>query len=376
MVEAPYTTILSTEVICQQPGRYIGWPTIVMTREGKLITVFSGDRDAHVCPWGKTQMIRSQDNGQTWTQPVTINNTVLDDRDAGIIETIKGTLVVSWFTSLAFDNPQQVDWQKLPESTLLSWQRHSEKLAPDARKRWLGNWVRRSTDGGVTWSDPINTFVSSPHGPIQLSDGRLLYVGRNYTVGDSSSPRPAEKHHLAACTSHDDGKTWNITGYIQAPDFVKPGTDAFHEPHVVETAEGQLITMFRHHGNPGQYYLWQSESADKGRTWTPLHQTGLWGYPPHLIRLHNDWLLVTYGRRKPPFSERACISRDNGKTWDTENEITLCDAPNTDLGYPASVQLEDGSVYTVYYQIDKPDVQTCLMGTHWNIQGMVSSIGD
>ncbi len=148
------TSILSTQVICKEPGRYIGWPTITKTREGELITVFSGDRDAHVCPWGKTQMIRSQDNGLSWTQPVTINNTVLDDRDAGIIETVKGTLVVSWFTSLAFNNPQQVDWQKLPESTLVSWQRHTEKLAPETRKRWLGNWVRRSTDGGANLEQP------------------------------------------------------------------------------------------------------------------------------------------------------------------------------------------------------------------------------
>jgi len=201
-------------------------------------------------------------------------------------------------------------------------------------------------------------------------------VGRNYPVGDAVSSRTQETQHLAASTSYDDGKTWIITGYIPAPDFVKPGTKAFHEPHVVETAEGDLIAMFRHHGKPGQYYLWQSESANRGQTWTPLHQTDIWGYPPHLIRLHNDWLLVTYGRRKPPFSERACISRDNGKTWDTENEITLCIAPNVDLGYPASVQLEDGSIYTVYYQIDKPGEKTCLLGTHWQIDGLTSLIGD
>ncbi len=376
MVEALVTTILSTHVICKQPGRYIAWPTIAKTHRGELITVFSGDRDAHVCPWGKTQMIRSQDTGKTWTQPVTINNTVLDDRDAGIIETVKGTLVVSWFTSLAFANPEQVDWQNLPESTLISWQRHRDKLGPETCKRWLGNWARRSTDGGTTWSDPINTIVSTPHGPIQLSDGRLLYVGRNYPVGDATSSRPQETQHLAASTSYDDGKTWQITGYILAPDFVKPGTNAFHEPHVVETAEGHLISMFRHHGNPGQYYLWQSESADHGQTWTPLHQTDIWGYPPHLIRLRNNWLLVTYGRRKPPYSERSCISRDNGKTWDTENEITLCIAPNSDLGYPASVQLEDGSIYTVYYQIEKPGEKTCLLGTHWKIDGLTSSLDD
>jgi hypothetical protein len=41
---------------------------------------------------------------------------------------------------------------------------------------------------------------------------------------------------------------------------------------------------------------------------------------------------------------------------------------NGDLGYPASVQLPDGSIYTVYYQIDKPHEKTSLMGTNWKIK--------
>src|ERR1700744_4936716 len=74
-------TILSTDVVCQEPGRYVGWPTITRTHNGELLVVFSGDRDAHICPWGVTQMVRSRDNGRTWSQPETINNTPLDDRD-------------------------------------------------------------------------------------------------------------------------------------------------------------------------------------------------------------------------------------------------------------------------------------------------------
>ncbi len=74
---------------------------------GELIIVYSGDRDSHVCPWGgKTQLIRSRDNGKTWSKPETINNTPLDDRDAGIIQTQKGgTLLISWFTSLTYASP-------------------------------------------------------------------------------------------------------------------------------------------------------------------------------------------------------------------------------------------------------------------------------
>ena len=44
---------LWTRVICKQHGRYIGWPTIARCKTGELLAVFSGDRDEHVCPWGK-----------------------------------------------------------------------------------------------------------------------------------------------------------------------------------------------------------------------------------------------------------------------------------------------------------------------------------
>ncbi|MEJ7780407.1 MAG: hypothetical protein WKF68_12545 [Daejeonella sp.] len=46
------------------PNRYIGWPTIAKTRNGKLIVAFSGDRDSRVCPYVKTQIIVSDDNGK------------------------------------------------------------------------------------------------------------------------------------------------------------------------------------------------------------------------------------------------------------------------------------------------------------------------
>ncbi len=57
---SPRAEVISNKVICKEPGRYIGWPTIVRARAGELIIVFSGDRDDHVCPWGKMEMIREQ----------------------------------------------------------------------------------------------------------------------------------------------------------------------------------------------------------------------------------------------------------------------------------------------------------------------------
>jgi hypothetical protein len=78
----------------------------------------------------------------------------------------------------------------------------------------------------------------------------------------------------------------------------------------------------------------------------------MWGFPPHLLVLKDGRLLCTYGYRRPPFGERACSSRD-GIHWSVEDEIVLRDdAVNGDLGYPASVELEPGTILTVYYQPD------------------------
>jgi len=349
-------------VICKQPGRYIGWPTIARTAEGELLVVFSGDREAHVCPFGKTQIVRSKDGGKTWSEPVTINNTPLDDRDAGVLVTRKGTILVTWFTSLAFLNIQ-----KRAEG---AWKDHIGKLSDETRKKWLGTWVRRSTDGGKTWGDYINTIVTAPHGCIELKDGRLLYLGINYQnkpervrqdiAGDLGSQR------ILSVESRDDGQTWKPIGYIPLPDGVGP--DGFHEPHVVETSDGKLVGMIRHHGEPGDRVLWQTESEDGGKTWTQTRPTKIWGLPPFLIRLRDGRLLLTYGHRREAYGQRACISDDGGKTWDYENEILIRDdAPNGDLGYPASIQMDDETILTIYYQIDKPGEKTCLMGTFWKL---------
>jgi hypothetical protein len=345
-----YAEIISTGVICKQPGKYIGWPSIAKTRSGELLVVFSGMRDAHVCPFGITQIIRSIDNGETWSDPETINNTPLDDRDAGILETKDGTLLVNWFTSLAFDKKNY--YERNP-----SWKRHAEKLGDETKKYWLGNWTRRSLDGGRSWVEPVKQLVSSPHGPIELSDGRMLYVGTAYVD---------DKKMIAVEQSTDDGQSWQRISRI--PISLEDDIAYYHEPHAVELRDGKLVAMFRY--NPPdreQSFLRQSESYDGGRSWTTSHKTEIWGYPPHLIQLKNGWLLVSYGVRREPFGEKACISRDGGKTWETDKEIMINPAINSDLGYPASVQLDDGSILTVYYQVDKKGEKTSLMSTHWRL---------
>ena len=75
-----------------------------------------------------------------------------------------------------------------------------------------------------------------------------------------------------------------------------------------------------------------------------------------------------YAKRWEPFGEYACVSRDDGVTWDVDREIVLSSAPNGDLGYPASVQIGDGSIWTVYYEVDRQGEMPSLKGTHWRLK--------
>ncbi len=348
-------------VICKEPGRYVGWPTVARTADGEILVVFSGDREAHICPYGKTQLVRSRDGGKTWSAPETINDTPLDDRDAGVLVTHQGTLLVSWFTSLAFEQPE-FD----AGNDRARWRDPIAKLSDGDRRRWLGHWLRRSEDGGRTWGLPVNTIVSSPHGPIELRDGRLLYLGLTALQGTAQLPKPAPERRMAAAESRDDGRTWRVVGYVPVPEGVP--VEGFSELHAVETAAGKLVGMLRRDWEPGAGYLWQTESEDAGKTWSVPHQTRLWGRPPHLLRLHDGRLLASYGYRREPFGARACLSPDGGKTWDVAHEIVLRDdAPNGDLGYASSVQLDEATVLTVYYQTERAGEKTCVMGTRWKL---------
>ena len=80
-------TIHWSKPICKEPDDYLGWGTIARKADGELLAVFSGRRESHWCPYGVNEIIRSADDGETWSDPEIINNTPLDDRDTGLLVT-------------------------------------------------------------------------------------------------------------------------------------------------------------------------------------------------------------------------------------------------------------------------------------------------
>ena len=67
------------------------------------------------------------------------------------------------------------------------------------------------------------------------------------------------------------------------------------------------------------------------------------------MRLQDGRLLMTYGHRRNPLGVQARVSEDCGETW-SEPLVLYGDASDGDLGYPSTVQLDDGSLFTIWYE--------------------------
>jgi len=90
----------------------------------------------------------------------------------------------------------------------------------------------------------------------------------------------------------------------------------------------------------------------------------VWGLPSHLLRLRDGRLVMTYGYRRKPFGNQARLSTDGGRTWSAP--ITLSDdGMGGDLGYPSTVELADGTLLSVWYELMKDVRGAVLRQARW-----------
>jgi hypothetical protein len=220
-------------------------------------------------------------------------------------------------------------------------------------------YVTRSKDSGYTWEVPVRVDIAPftfgmPWGQAELPSGTVLMaVLTAYTHhpawGNIFRPPEERGFHGYVFRSKDGGKTWGDRSLV--------GKHEDNETHLLTLPSGKLLAAIRS-GRAGSFTggVHVSESFDEGRTWHDLGEvTEPYVHSPgQLLRLRDGRILLTYGDRRAPFyGVQAMLSRDEGKTWERENRFQLVwDAPNTDCGYPTSIELPDNRIFTVYYQVD------------------------
>jgi hypothetical protein len=311
------------EVIASRPGQMYGWPGICRAANGNIL-VAASERRYHCCPFGREVIMRSSDNGQTWSLPQEVYNSELDDRDANLLALPDGTIILSWFTSTAFET---------------RWTERASRVTESMRRDLLGTWMVRSSDNGHIWEElptkiPVGVHIS----PVLLSDGSLLSIGPETIDG---------KPVVGVYKSENNGQDWHRVSEITSQ--VANGQVFLNENHAIEVAPGKLVIMFR--SDPvGDGCLYQAFSDNYGENWTVPQKTGIWGYPPHLLKLSDGTVMCSYSYRRDKFSIRTVFSYDNCRSWDTDNIITLYEwEDQPDMGYPSSIELAPGEVMTVFY---------------------------
>ena len=320
--------------VCAIPGRHLAFPGIARLPDGKLAVVFR-EGEGHVCPYGRICMTLSKDGGRNWSAPFSVWDTVSDERDPSIQTLPDGRILV---TNMAWKSWMRAPYtaKKYPGPTAFAG---DAKGYPYSYSQYMF-----SSDNGKTWTRKlVNAF--SPHGP----------AFRNGFFYQPVVRRMRDKRQILMFRiSADTLKIERLGVVMETGNGDLRMTPACEEPHTAILPDGTMATAIRVDFDG---FMRLSFSKDDGLTWTKPVKTPVRGYPQHLLVLRDGRLLATYGYRYYPFGIRACISRDGGKTWDMKNEMILRnDGLSPDLGYPVSLELEDGKVMTVYYHItgEKP----------------------
>jgi hypothetical protein len=203
--------------------------------------------------------------------------------------------------------------------------------------------ARRSADGGKTWvTTPAHDLAGFVHigegfpGAAVLADDTVLVPFYAVEQGGARPDRyTLGESWVYVLRSQDKGRNWEL---IRIPE-----SKGLNETFLLAHPSGRVIALMR--GG-----ISCSISDDGGKTWSPAQQTGMKGAPMSAICLKSGSLLCTYTRREFPAGVRATLSTDRGESWDVANEKILRDdvLPESYIGGPGSVQLDDGTIFTFY----------------------------
>ena len=354
--------VLKQGVIARRPDSFFGyhaWPTACIDEKGVIYVVCSGGRMGHMCPFGKILLFKSRDGGETFGLPTVVLDGFLDDRDPGLLYLGGGQMLV---TSCSHPTHTYLndfkDWIFGDSGEAgLGLLKHYDQI-PDEYKTG-GCFCTKLSDYGETAGEKKRVPVHSTHGPILLRDGTVFYLGKELFY-DGGRDR-----QFVSYASRDGGETFEKIAVCPYPPGY--GSETFHEVHCGELADGRIMALFRTHLTENDHYftIMKTVSADGGKTWGAWEQTGICGSPPHLCRLSDDRFVLTYARRVEPFGIYGRIVSPAGEIG--EEEFLLAPCRDSDIGYPTSVQLPDGTIFTAYYARGEGEKNASIFSVKWTV---------
>ncbi len=339
-------------IVARVPERHLAFPDLCRLADGALLVVYREANDHWNSP-SRIMVARCPAPLESleFEPPQVVCETDLDDRDPSVTQVSNGSVLINF-----------VRYRK--ETVCLAIDGFSEEGPNVVRsQKEEGNplAIVRSFDGGLHWAPPqdmtmanlpqdLGYRVATTDAILELPSGECLMPIHNGTGS-------------FILRTKDGGGSWpEVTPLAVAPSPI------FEEPALARLEDGRLLALLRT-DNGGDGSLYQTISCDEGRTWSPPERLGLWGFPAHLLPLTNGRVLATYGYRRNPFGVRYCLAR-RGPSWSLADEYALRNDGHSfgDLGYPSSVELENGEVFTVYYFAGIADASseyTYIAGTRY-----------
>jgi hypothetical protein len=340
----PYPKILSRFVVHQgtEPALF---PGLTRAANGDLLVSFCTRFDC--LPGGEAFLVRSSDNGRTWSPPTLILRSRKPD---GCVNLSVGLTTLRDGTVL---------YPCCDVRMTQKWDQHDADLV-----------ILRSHDQGLTWSAPapIPVGVKEP-----FAYGRIIDLKNGDVLCPIWGKRDAvEMWSSGLVRSRDGGRTWGeyvaIAYDPQAVPIHGGNPDELHcagfnETTLQEFPDGRILAILRQQGVAGgKRELYRSISTDGGRTWVEPALLPIWGTSPSLHLAPSGEVLLGYrnhlgnpqGLTGPGVG--LSMSRDGGQTW--LGHMILEDPRGYqyrhefEAGYPAFLNLDDGRVLAVFYSFD------------------------
>jgi hypothetical protein len=294
----------------------------------------------HTDPNSYLVLTRSRDDGETWSDPKTFfAHPFGGSQDPCMVQLRDNSILCASY-----------GWSSVPSEV---FSKLKKPIFNHGNFVFLGGYLLRSKDGGVSWEKPIVPSPSKDEPYLDIFGNRIAAYnrgamcegkdGRLYWVTASSDSPPSGKTSTHLMISEDKGTTWKYSCVVGQDEKA-----TFNESSIYETPKGDLVAFMRseNFGDHGGI----ARSTDHGKSFQKWQDMGFQGHPFYAMQLPDQRVLLVYGYRHPPFGVRARVLNPECTDFATAKEIVLReDGGGSDLGYPWATMISKKEVLVVYY---------------------------